>query len=119
MRKVLPGLVLSMLLLPAALSAQGTLSVSSLYGPVEWRAVSSATFSPLTPSTQTVRIGDELRTGPGGTVMLELPDGSYMVVSENTTLAIQDYWTGNLRNLVNVVVGKVRFYIQRLGGLGG
>jgi hypothetical protein len=48
--------------------------------------------------------------------MLELPDGSYMVVSENTTLTIQDYWSGNLRSLVNVMVGKVRFYIQRLGG---
>jgi hypothetical protein len=116
MRKVLLGLVFCMLLMPAALSAQGTLRVSSLYGPVEWRAVSSASFSPLTASTQTVRIGDELRTGSGGTVMLELPDGSYMVVSENTTLTIQDYWSGNLRSLVNVMVGKVRFYIQRLGG---
>jgi hypothetical protein len=116
MRKVLLGLVFCMLLMPAVLSAQGTLRVSSLYGPVEWRAVSSASFSPLTASTQTVRIGDELRTGSGGTVMLELPDGSYMVVSENTTLTIQDYWSGNLRSLVNVVVGKVRFYIQRLGG---
>jgi hypothetical protein len=116
MRKVLLRLVFCMLLMPAALSAQGTLRVSSLYGPVEWRAVSSASFSPLTASTQTVRIGDELRTGSGGTVMLELPDGSYMVVSENTTLTIQDYWSGNLRSLVNVMVGKVRFYIQRLGG---
>ena len=116
MRKVLLGLVFCTLLMPAALSAQGTLRVSSLYGPVAWRAVSSALFSPLTASTQAVRIGDELRTGPGGTVMLELPDGSYMVVSENTTLTIQDYWSGNLRSLVNVVVGKVRFYIQRLGG---
>jgi hypothetical protein len=116
MRKVLLGLVLCILLIPAALSAQGTLRVSSLYGPVEWRAVSSASFSSLTPSTQSVRIGDELRTGPGGTVMLELPDGSYMVVSENTTLTIQDYWNGNLKSLVNILVGKVRFYIQRLGG---
>src|SRR4029453_8944152 len=114
MRKVLLGLVFCMLLMPAVLSAQGTLRVSSLYGPVEWRAVSSVSFSPLTASTQTVRIGDELRTGSGGTVMLELPDGSYMVVSENTTLTIQDYWSGNLRSLVNIMVGKVRFYIQRL-----
>ena len=47
----------------------GTLRVSSLYGPVEWKAVASASFSPLAPSTQTVQIGDELRTGSGGTVM--------------------------------------------------
>ena len=116
MRKVIPGLMLLILLVPAALFAQGTLRVSSLYGPVEWKAVSSATFTPLAASTQAVQIGDELKTGPGGTVMLELPDGSYMVVSENTTLMIQDYWSGNLRSLVNVMMGKVRFYIQRLGG---
>jgi ferric-dicitrate binding protein FerR (iron transport regulator) len=116
MRKLVPGLLVLMVLVPAALSAQGTLRVSSLYGPVEWKAVSSASFSALSPSTQTVRIGDEIRTGPGGTVMLELPDGSYMVVSENTTLAIQDYWSGGLKSLVNLMVGKVRFYIQRLGG---
>ena len=116
MRKVLPGLVLLMLLVPAALSAQGTVRVSSLYGPVEWKTASSRAFAPLAPSTQTVQVGDELRTGPGGTVMLEMPDGSYMVVSENTTLAIQDFWSSNLRSIVNVMVGKVRFYIQRLGG---
>ena len=116
MRKALPSLVLMMLLVPAALSAQGTLRVSSLYGPVEWRAASSRTFTPLAASTQTVQIGDELRTGPGGTVMLEVPDGSYMVISENTTLAIQDFWSSDLRSLVNVMIGKVRFYIQRFGG---
>jgi hypothetical protein len=116
MRKVLPGLALLILLVPAALSAQGTLRVSSMYGPVEWKAVSSSAFSPLPAATQTVQVGDELRTGPGGTVMLELPDGSYMVVSENTTLTIQDYWNSNLRSLVNLMMGKVRFYIQRLGG---
>lgn len=115
MRKVLPGLLVLMLV-PAALLAQGTLRVSSLYGPVEWRPATSTTFTPLTPSTQTVQIGDELKTGSGGTVMLELADGSYMVVSENTTLTIQDYWSPNWRSLVNLVVGKVRFYIQHFGG---
>ena len=114
MRKVL--LVLTVLLLPSALLAQGTLRVSSLYGPVEWKPVASKTFSPLAPSTQTVQPGDELKTGPGGTVMLELPDGSYMVVSENSTLIVEDFWSGNLRSIVNLMVGKVRFYIQRLGG---
>jgi hypothetical protein len=115
MRKVLPGL-LFLMFVPAVLSAQGTLRVSSLYGPVEWKPVTSTAFSTLTPSTQAVQIGDEIKTGSGGTVMLELPDGSYMVISENTTLTIQDYWSSNLRSLVNLMVGKIRFYIQRLGG---
>jgi len=65
---------------------------------------------------QSVKAGDELRTGPGGTVMLEVPDGSYMVVSENTTLTINNYWSGNFRSLIDLMMGKVRFHIQRLGG---
>ena len=116
MRKVLLVVVVAFLFLPSALLAQGTVKVSSVYGPVLWKSVTSQTFTPLTASTQAVQVGDELKTGPGGTVMLELADGSYMVVSENSTLKIQDFWGANLRSLVNVMLGKVRFYIQRLGG---
>jgi ferric-dicitrate binding protein FerR (iron transport regulator) len=110
------SLVLLLLLLPSILVAQGTVRVSSMYGPVEWRGVSSGAFVAMPPSMQAVGVGDEIRTGPGGTLMLELPDGSYMVVSENSTLQIQEAWGSNLNNLVNVFFGKVRFYIQKLGG---
>jgi hypothetical protein len=109
-------LVLVLMLLPTIALAQGYVRVSSVYGPVEWKTVSAAHFVPLQQSTQMVRVGDEIRTGPGGTLMLELADGSYMVVSENSTLTIQEFWTPNLHNLVKLVMGKVRFYIQRLGG---
>ncbi|HYR86553.1 MAG TPA: FecR family protein [Terriglobia bacterium] len=114
MRKVLP--VLLVLLLPSAALAQATLKVTHVSGAVQWKPAFQAAFSPLTASVQTVQIGDELKTGPDGNVYLEVPDGSYMVVSENTTLTIEDYWSPNLRSLVNLMVGKVRFYIQRLGG---
>src|SRR5437016_2740291 len=114
MRKVLPFLLV--LLLPSAALAQGTLKVTHVSGSVQWRSAFSGAFSPLTTSAQTVQVGDELKTGPDGNVYLEVPDGSYMVVSENTTLTIQDYWSSNLRSLVNLMMGKVRFYIQRLGG---
>jgi hypothetical protein len=102
--------------LPSILWAQGTIQVSSIYGPVEWKPIASRNFVPMPASTQMVHVGDEVRTGAGGTVMLQLPDGSYMVVSENSTLQIQDFWTSNLRSLVNLVIGRVRFYIQSLGG---
>src|SRR6266478_3795859 len=114
MRKVLPFLLA--LLLPSAALAQGTLKVTHVSGSVQWRSAFSGAFSPLTTSAQTVQVGDELKTGPDGNVYLEVPDGSYMVVSENTTLTIQDYWSSNLRSLVNLMMGKVRFYVQRLGG---
>jgi hypothetical protein len=108
--------ILLVLILPSALLAQGAIKISSVYGPVEWKSASSRSFRPLTASTQMVQVGDELRTGPGGTAMLELPDGSYMVVSENSNLTIQDFWGSNLKSMVNLVLGKVRFFIQRFGG---
>src|SRR5947209_11807024 len=113
MRKMLPVAVL--LLLPAALWAQGTLKVSSVSGPVQWRAVCNKPFSLLTPG-KIVLVGDEVRTGPDAQLILEVPDGSYMVVSENSKLIVEDFWSGNLRSLMNLMVGRVRFYVQRLGG---
>jgi len=114
MRKVFP--IVLLVFLPSIAWAQGTLRVSSMLGPVEWRSTSSRSFVPLSGATPAVQIGDQVRTGPGGTLILELADGSYMVVSENTTLTIDDSWSGSFKNLVNLMMGKVRFYVQRLGG---
>jgi ferric-dicitrate binding protein FerR (iron transport regulator) len=112
MRKVL--IVFGLLLLPSALFAQGALRVSSPVGQVEWRAASSRNFVALT--NQAVQAGDELRTGPGGSVVLTAPDGTYMVVSENSRLTVEDFWSGNFKSIMNLMVGQVRFFIQRLGG---
>src|SRR5262245_43126708 len=112
MRKLLT--VFALLLLPTALLAQGTLRVSSIVGQVDWRAASSNKFVPLT--VQTVQPGDEIHTGSGASLILSVPDGSYMVVSENSTLVIDDFWSGNLKSIINLMLGQVRFYIQRLGG---
>jgi ferric-dicitrate binding protein FerR (iron transport regulator) len=112
MRKVL--IVLGLLLLPSALFAQGALRVSSPVGQVEWRAASSRNFVPL--ANQPVQAGDELRTGPGGSVILTAPDGTYMVISENSRLVVDDFWSGNFKSIMNLMVGQVRFFIQRLGG---
>ena len=114
MRKGLP--ILLLVFLPSIVLGQGTLMVSSMLGPVQWRSASSRSFVPLSATIPAVQLGDQVRTGPGGTLILEVPDGSYMVVSENTTLTIEDSWSGNFKNLVNLMMGKVRFYIQRLGG---
>ncbi len=109
--------LLIVLLLPSALFAQGALRVSSVLGRVEWRSASSRNFVALNAAApQWIPVGDELRTGPDAQAVLEAPDGSYMVVSENSRMTVEDYWSGNFRSFVNVVAGKVRFYIQRLGG---
>jgi len=116
MRKVV--IVLAMLILPSAVFAQGALRVSSVQGSVEWRAVSSRTFVSLTNqmTNQTIQAGDELKTGPDAQLILTAPDGSHMVVSENSKLVVEDYWSGNLKSVMNLMLGQVRFYIQRLGG---
>jgi hypothetical protein len=114
MRKIL--LLGILVLLPSLALAQGTFKVSAVYGPVEVRSASSVAFTPLNAAVRQVQLGDEIRTGPGATVTLEMADGSYMVVSENSAFTVQDFWSGGVRNIMNMVVGKVRFYIQRLGG---
>ena len=114
MRKLI--LALMMLSLPALGMAQGTLTVSSSMGSVEWKPVTAAKFAPLTTAMQMVHVGDQIKTGPGSQLILTLPDSSYMVVSENSTITIQEFWAPGVRGLVNLMMGKVRFYIQKLGG---
>lgn len=114
MRKVL--IACALLLLPASLWAQA-LQVTSVTGAVQWRAASSKTFVPLTKSVTAIQPGDEIRTADGASLILTVPtDGSYMVVSENSKVVIEDFWSGSFRSIMNLMMGEVRFYIQRLGG---
>jgi len=113
MRKSL--IVFALLLVPSALFAQGTLLVSRADGHVERRAASGRTFSPLALN-QAVQTGDEIRTGPDSQVILSAGDGSYMVVSENSKLIVEDVWSGSFKSVVNLMLGHIRFYVQRLGG---
>jgi hypothetical protein len=39
-----------------------------------------------------------------------------MVVSGDSRLVVEDFWSGNFKSIVNLMMGQVRFYIQRLGG---
>jgi len=115
MRKAL--IVLTLLFVPAGLWAQGTLRVLSVHGHVEWKPASSRSFVPVTTANQqSIQVGDEVRTDSDAEIMLEVPDGSYMQISENSKLIIEDFWSGNLRSMMNLMVGRVRFYIQKIGG---
>jgi hypothetical protein len=116
MKKTLLALILMLVILPTFALAQGTVAVSSVLGQVEWKTVTAATFSPLQQSTQMVHVGDQVRTGPNAQLVLTLPDNSYMVVSENSTLTIQDFWGSSIRNILTLMMGKARFYIQHVGG---
>jgi hypothetical protein len=111
MRKVL--ITVALLLIPSAMFAQG-LRPNSPFGKVEVRSASSRNFVPLT--NQVVQPGDEIRTGSGGQVVLEAPDGSYLVINENSKVIVDDFWSGSFQSIVNVMLGQVRFYVQKFGG---
>jgi len=106
MRKGL--LVLALLLVPAALFAQSGLQVTSTLGKVEWRAASARTFA-VAARNQVIQPGDQIRTGPGAQMILTAPDGSYMVVSENSQVVVDDFWSGSFKSIMNVMLGQVRF----------
>jgi hypothetical protein len=109
--------VLGMLcLLPSSLSVRGSIRISSVYGPVEHKTSSATGFVPLSSSSVLVNVGDRVRTGPEGTLTLELPDGTFMIVHQNSVMTIQESRAPSVRGLINVAMGKVRFYIQRFGG---
>ena len=93
-----------------------TIRVASAYGSVEHKILLARAFIPLSSSTVFVNAGDRLRTGAGATLTLELPDGVFIVVPESSTLTVQLLVVPNARNLLKVVLGRIRFTIQRLGG---
>lgn len=59
--------------------------------------------------------GDVIKTGAFGRVVVGLKDGSQAIISENTTVEIKD--TNNSpRTIFNVLRGKTRIKIEKLGG---
>lgn len=59
--------------------------------------------------------GDRIVTGWQGRVVLGLSDGSLAVLGERTTVEVKDLG-GSPRELFNIVRGKTRVYIEKLGG---
>lgn len=62
-----------------------------------------------------VTTGDVIKTGVGGRVVIKLADGSQAVISENTTVEIMDF-NRSPRTIFNVLRGKTRIKIEKLGG---
>ena len=127
---VVRGLIVAVVLIllsPMAVDAQ-VIRVTSVFGPVEVvRAGSESGLVNVSADLQAVNVdsvdavgnlgvGDIVRTGEGGQLTLELSDGSYIVVSENTSFEIEEYEGSGVRDLMNIMLGKVRFFIQKLGG---
>ena len=87
-------------LLPSSLSVQGTIRITSVYGPVEHKTSIATGFVPFSASSLLVNVGDRVRTGPGGNPTLELPDGIFMIVHQNSVMTTQEPGAPSLRNLL-------------------
>jgi hypothetical protein len=104
----------------------GLLTVLAQSGPIEVRVARLSGRASLTRGTarpfplrrgDVLAPGDVIETGPTARVSLELSDGSQMAIYGSTRVVLQDFrQAGSLRELVNVVLGRVRFKINKLGG---
>ena len=64
----------------------------------------------------TVQMKQAIVTGPDGTAMFRVSDGSTFEVYPNSTVVFRNN-PPNWRDLVDVLVGRIRVHIQRWGGL--
>jgi hypothetical protein len=112
--------VIALILSAGSAQAQDLVSarVLSIEGQVEIRRQSSDQ-----PQIQKIafKIADELKagdtivTGKSGRLVLGLSDGSQAVIAPKTTVVIQDL-SQSPRTLFNVIRGKTRVHIEKLGG---
>src|SRR5499426_644135 len=61
--------------------------------------------------------GDEVDTRGGGRVVIELTDGSVVVVHPNSRIVISDYRAAaSLREMFRILIGRVRVKVAHFGG---
>ncbi len=92
--------------------------VLSSEGPVEIRRVFSNQVLPqkiVFKTEDKLNAGDTIITGKKGRLVLGLSDGSQAVISAQTTVVIEDL-SQSPRTLFNVIRGKTRIQIEKLGG---
>lgn len=112
--------VLCLLLVPATVSAQNV-RVTSVFGPVEVIRASGPVLTytdsgVTTTGLPALNVGDTVRTGPSGQMTLQLQDASFIVIYGNTTFEVGDYQGSGVRELMRVIMGNIRFHIQKFGG---
>lgn len=95
-----------------------TARVLSIEGQVEISrpVTGQAAMQPIAFKAEDVlRIGDRIVTGRNGRLVLGLSDGSQAVIAPKTTVVIDDL-NQSPRTLFNIIKGKTRIHIEKLGG---
>ena len=96
--------------------AQPVARVASVTGPVLLSRGNSATAFTMTPGYE-LGPGDKIDTHGGGRVVIELTDGSMIVVQPDSTIVIKDFRAAvSLREFFDIVLGSVRVKINHFGG---
>ena len=62
-----------------------------------------------------VKVGETIITGDDGFAQLTVEDGSHFLVYPNSQVVFRKN-PGNLRDLIDLFLGRVKIYIQHLGG---
>src|ERR1043166_8775074 len=121
-RSVMVGLgLLAVLAFSAAAEAQmrpGSAELVRATGRVALMPKGQAAWTPATVGARLVE-GDQIRALAGGSADLNLPDGSTILVAENSRFAVTklDFDTANRDRdfSVHLVAGKVRAQVQQAG----
>ena len=115
-----------MLLASANVFLATTAVVRAQSGPVEARVTSVTGFATISGNGRgTLRLqggvvlvpGDEIDTRAGGRVVIDISDGSQVVVLPGSRVIIADYANAtSLRDLLQIVVGRIRVRINHFKG---
>lgn len=95
-----------------------TARVLTIEGQVEIsrQAAGQAAMQPIAfKAEDTLRAGDRITTGKNGRLVLGLSDGSQAVIAPKTSVVIEDL-SQSPRTLFNIIKGKTRIHIEKLGG---
>ncbi len=106
-------------LLCIAVAAQGNppaARVVGLSGRAAFAGNGAPTFAPLRLNAL-LQPGHIIDTTAGGRVVLELGDGSQIVIHPNSRVTLKDFQNaGSLRELLDITLGRVRVKINHFGG---
>ena len=106
-------------LIPAASAQQlGSARITAIEGQVEIRRYPSTQPIPVKITFKVddrLSVGDTIITGKNGKLVLGLTDGSQAVIAPKSTVVIKDL-SESPRTLFEVIKGKTRVHIEKLGG---
>ncbi len=106
----------AVLVLCPGMDAQTIARASSVTGRVLLSGANGASAFPLAPGYE-LGPGDRIDTHGGGRIVIELTDGSMIVVQPESVIVIKDFRAAaSLRELFEIMLGSVRVKINHFGG---